>query len=106
VTRRRVVVVTPREVRSYVRDSIQPVLSPDLGRGLYFRLVLRHDVREPNTSPRPAAADTVYRSLSFRDMLELSPQLDKLGAERPRIRVGVQKTPSGAGIRVHPRRRR
>ncbi len=106
VTRRRVVVVTPREVRSYVRDSLQPALSPDLGRGLYFRLVLRHAVREPSATPRVTGADTVYRSLSFRDMLELSPQLDKLGAERPRIRVGVQKTPTGAGVRVRRRPRR
>jgi serine/threonine protein kinase len=78
-TRRRIVVVTPRGVRSYARDSVRPDLDLDVVGGLAARLVIK-GVRSP------ALADTVFRSLSFRDVITLGPQLGQL-KEEPRVRT-------------------
>jgi protein kinase-like protein len=86
VTRRRAVVVTPRQVRSYSRDSVLAGLDLDLKGGVSFRMV----IRRPGTTLR----DTVYRGLSFRDFLKLGPQLARLlpedvdGGGRLRVRTG------------------
>ncbi len=95
VTRRRAVVVTPRQVRSYARDSVQGSMKLDLRGGLFFRLVLRRQGGQPG--------DTVYHSLSFRDFLELAPRMDELGQQGTRGGVRVRAGRSGAGIRVTPR---
>ena len=84
VTRRRTVVVTPHQVRSYARDSVRVGLDLDFRGRFFFRLVLRHGTQQ---------RDTVFRTLSFRDFLELGPRLDKLVPEASRT-----------GVRVRPRR--
>jgi len=90
VTRRRAVVVTPHQVRSYARDSVRVGLDLDFRGGFFFRLVMRR-------GPLP---DTVYRSLSFRDFVTLGPRLDKLlPDEGGTIRVRPRRT----GVRVRPR---
>ena len=70
LTRRRTVVVTPHEVRSYARDSVRRDMDLILHGGLAFRLVIygRHSA---------TVADTVYRGLSFRDMVQIRGQLNK-----------------------------
>ena len=70
LTRRRTVVVTPNQVRSYPRDSVRRDIDLILHGGLAFRLVIygMHSAE---------VADTVYRSLSFRDMVQLRPQLNR-----------------------------
>jgi len=70
LTRRRTVVVTPREVRSYGRDSVRRDMDLILHGGLSFRLVIygRHS---------SGVADTVYRNLSFRDMMQIRSQLNR-----------------------------
>ncbi|HYU28924.1 MAG TPA: serine/threonine-protein kinase [Gemmatimonadales bacterium] len=70
LTRRRTVVVTPREVRSYARDSVRRDIDLILHGGLAFRLVIygRHS---------SGVADTVYRNLSFRDMMQIRSQLNR-----------------------------
>jgi len=70
LTRRRTVVVTPTQVRSYARDSVRRDMDLILHGGLAFRLVIygRHS---------DVVADTVYRGLSFRDMVQLRPQLNR-----------------------------
>src|SRR5262249_9314640 len=77
LTRRRTVVVTPHEVRSYARDSVRRDMDLIVHGGLSFRLVIsgRHSAE---------IADTVYRSLSFRDMVQLRPQLNKTVEAPPR----------------------
>jgi serine/threonine-protein kinase len=70
LTRRRTVVVTPNEVRSYNRDSVRSDMDMVIHGGLSFRLVL-YGARSKNL------ADTVYRSLSFRDWVQLGPQLKR-----------------------------
>jgi hypothetical protein len=83
VTRRRTTVVLPRAIRSYARDSAQPDLDLDIVGGLGARLVLK---RINGTG----AVDTVFRSLSFRDVIRLSLGLQELEQEsgrRPRTRV-------------------
>ena len=90
VTRRRAVVVTPHQVRSYARDSVRVGLDLDFRGGFFFRLVLR----------RGALPDTVYRSLSFRDFLTLGPRLDKL---LPEEGGGIRVRPRRTGVRVGPR---
>jgi hypothetical protein len=70
LTRRRTVVLTPHEVRSYARDSVRRHLDLFPHGGLAFRL-------EIYGNHAPAVADTVYRSLSFRDMVQLRPQLNR-----------------------------
>jgi serine/threonine-protein kinase len=96
VTRRRAVVVTPRQVRSYTRDSVEASLKPDFRGGLFFRLVLRRSRGQPS--------DTVYRSLSFRDFLELGMPLDELLPEPGSGGLRVRTSRTGAGVRVRPRR--
>ncbi|MGH7671822.1 MAG: serine/threonine-protein kinase [Gemmatimonadales bacterium] len=96
VTRRRAIVVTPRQVRAYARDSVRAGLELDARRGLSFRLVLRR---------RGASArDTVYRSLSFRDFLELGPRLDRLLSDDAGGGIRFRSGPTGTGVRVSPRR--
>jgi serine/threonine-protein kinase len=70
LTRRRTVVVTPHDVRSYARDSVRRDMDLILHGGLAFRLVIygRHSNE---------LADTVYRSLSFRDMMQIRGQLNR-----------------------------
>jgi len=70
LTRRRTVVVTPHEVRSYARDSVRRDIDLILHSGLAFRLVIygRHS---------SGVADTVYRNLSFRDMMQIRSQLNR-----------------------------
>jgi serine/threonine-protein kinase len=70
LTRRRTVVVTPHDVRSYARDSVTRDMDLILHGGLAFRLVIygRHSA---------AVADTVYRNLSFRDMMQIRSQLNR-----------------------------
>jgi len=83
VTQHRTAVVLPRAVRSYARDSAQPDLDLDIVGGLGARLVLR---RINGT----ASVDTVFRSLSFRDVVRLSLVLQELeqgSGRRPRTRV-------------------
>jgi hypothetical protein len=87
-TRRRAAVVTPHQVRSYARDSVRTNMDLDYHGGLAFRLVL-YNVGQP-------ARDTVFRALSFRDMLELGPQLRRLEPD---------DSTGGTGVRVRSRRR-
>ena len=96
ITRRRAIVVTPRQVRAYVRDSVRAGLELDARRGLSFRLVLRR----LGTSAR----DTVYRSLSFRDFVELGPRLDRLLSDDAGGGLRFRTGPTGTGVRVTPRR--
>jgi hypothetical protein len=91
VTRRRAVVVTPGQVRSYPRDSVEVALKVDFRGGFLFRLVLR----------RGAQGDTVYRTLSFRDFIELDGRLDKLFWEKTRGPLSPQRRRTG--VRVGPR---
>jgi hypothetical protein len=86
LTRRRTVVVTPRGVRSYSRDSVRTKMGFDVRGGLVFRLVIL------GTEGRELT-DTVFRSLSFRDMILLGGQLnereavDSAAKNRPRVRA-------------------
>jgi hypothetical protein len=82
LTRRRTVVVTPHGVRSYARDSVRTNMGWDLHGGLAFRLVI-HGTRVKEL------ADTVFRNLSFRDMIQLGKQLDKRDADSVRAASGV-----------------
>ncbi len=90
LTRRRTVVVTPHEVRSYARDSVRRDMNLEIHGGLSFRLVVY----------TPRLADTVYRSLSFRDMMQLRPQLNRTEEAvappraRPRPRATTPSKPS------------
>jgi hypothetical protein len=90
LTRRRTVVVTPHGVRSYSRDSVRTKLGFDVRGGLVFRLVIL------GTDTR-ALADTVFRSLSFRDMILLGGQLkereagDSAAKSRPRVRTRTRR---------------
>jgi serine/threonine-protein kinase len=93
VTRRRTAVVTPRAVRSYARDSVQPDVDLDVIGGLGARLLIR-----PNKVT--ASVDTVFRSLSFRDVVRLSLALERLeqedsaGRPRTRVRASPRNRPS------------
>ncbi|HET8713875.1 MAG TPA: serine/threonine-protein kinase [Gemmatimonadales bacterium] len=70
LTRRRTVVVTPRAVRSYPRDSVKRDIDLVLHGGMAFRLVI--------LGRRSAeVADTVYRNLSFRDMMQIRSELNR-----------------------------
>ena len=62
----------------------------DFHGGLAFRLVL-------NSVRQPARADTVFRSLSFRDMLELGPQLRRLESDDSTSSGGVRVRNRGTG---------
>jgi len=88
LTRHRTVVLTPHEVRSYARDSVQRHMDVIPHGGLAFRLVIYG-------GHSGAVADTVYRSLSFRDMMQIRPQLNRepppeAPAAKPRV---VRPTP-------------
>jgi hypothetical protein len=103
LTRRRTVVVTPHEVRSYARDSVGRDMDVLLHGGLAFRVVIygRHSAN---------VADTVYRSLSFRDMVQLRPQLNKsvaaAASQRPAVRPrATPPPPPAARPKRAPRRR-
>ena len=74
LTRRRTVVVTTHDVRSYARDSVRRDMDLVLHGGLAFRLVIY--------GRRSDAADTVYRNLSFRDMIQIRSQLNREPAAR------------------------
>jgi hypothetical protein len=91
VTRRRTAVVTPRAVRSYARDSVQPDMDLDFIGGLGARLVIKGNRKAD-------AIDTVFRSLSFRDVIRLSLVLEQLEQEgaagKPRTRVRVRARPN------------
>jgi len=91
VTRRRTVVVTPHQVRSYARDSVRVGLDLDFRGGFFFRLVVRG----------AASPDTVFRTLSFRDFLELGQRLDKLLPEEGRSGIRVRR--GRTGVRIGPR---
>ncbi len=73
LTRRRTVVVTPHQVRSYARDSVRTKMGLDVHGGLAFRLVI-YGTRSKEL------ADTVFRNLSFRDMVQLDKQLNRRDA--------------------------
>jgi len=103
LTRHRTVVVTPHQVRSYARDSVRRDIDLEIHGGLSFRLMIY----------APRIADTVYRSLSFRDMMQLRPELNRTveaaatkrravapPAARPRPR---STTPSKPPPRTRPR---
>ena len=91
LTRRRTVVVTSHQVRSYARDSVRRHMDLEIHGGLSFRLVI--DV--PGTSPGAGQlADTVYRSLSFRDMMQLRPELNRAGAVSTAKHRAVQPRPA------------
>jgi len=83
LTRRRTVVVTPHEVRSYARDSVRRDMDLILHGGLAYRLVIygRHSA---------TVADTVYRSLSFRDMVQLRAELNRAPEPAPATRPAVR----------------
>jgi hypothetical protein len=68
VARHSVAVLTPRRVRSYPREGVRVHYGVDVRKGLGFRLVL--------SLPR-ARRDTVFRSLSLRDLYEVVRRLDK-----------------------------
>jgi serine/threonine protein kinase len=85
ITRRRAVVLTPHQVRSYARDSILVGIHPDLRSGVSFRMVIRRR--------GAAVSDTVFRSLSFRDFLKLESQVARL----------LPEDLSGSGVRVRAR---
>jgi serine/threonine-protein kinase len=70
LTRRRIVVVTPHQVRAYARDTVRADMDLQVHGGLVFRLVI-YGARSKQL------ADTVYRSLSFRDMVQLRPRLNQ-----------------------------
>jgi len=97
LTRHRTVVVTPHQVRSYARDSVRRDMDLEIHGGLSFRLVIYAS----------RIADTVYRSLSFRDMMQLRPELNRTveaattvrravtpPAARPRPRAATPSKPS------------
>jgi hypothetical protein len=83
LTRRRIAVVTPRQVRSYSRDSVRTDWDLDFHGGLTFRLGI-YGKRSKEL------ADTVYRSLSFRDMVTLAPRLNDLKQDSSGRRVRVR----------------
>jgi serine/threonine-protein kinase len=80
LTRRRAAVVSSRAVRSYARDSVAPDIDLDIVGGIGARLVLKG-------TKGSRSADTVFRSLSFRDVVRLAVGLGKIEAN------------SGGGVR-------
>jgi len=69
VAHRRVAVVTPHHVRSYPREAVRVGFGADLRAGLRFSLVL---------GLPQGGRDTVFRSLSFRDVYTMVPRVEKL----------------------------
>src|SRR5690349_2992623 len=103
LTRLRTVVATPHAVRSSARDSVKRGLHLDLRSGLSFRLVIA-------AAAPVRLADTVYRSLSFRDMLQLRPELnatvtDSTPVARPRPKPPPPSARPHSRTRTHPRSR-
>jgi len=97
LTRSRTVVVTPNQVRSYARDSVRRDIDLILHGGLAFRLVIYGKNSD-------AVADTVYRSLSFRDMMLLRPQLNRAEKVVPaKRRVAPAPAPPPAAPHKPPR---
>jgi serine/threonine-protein kinase len=92
LTRRRTVVVTPHQVRSYARDSVRRDMDLEIHGGLSFRLVIYVAGASPGGRE---LGDTVYRSLSFRDMMQLRPQLNASveGATAKRRPTSVRQAP-------------
>jgi len=83
LTRRRLAVVTPRQVRSYLRDSIRTDFDLDFRGGLAFRLAIY--------GKRPSElADTVFCNLSFRDMVTLAPRLNDLNRDAAGRRIRIR----------------
>jgi hypothetical protein len=95
LTRRRTVVVTPRDVRSYARDSVKRDIDLILHGGLAFRLVIygKHS---------SAVADTVYRNLSFRDMMQIRSQLNREPEPIPPAPPPSQARPARPNRSVRP----
>ncbi len=92
LTRRRTVVVTPHQVRSYARDSVRRDMDLEIHGGLSFRLV----IYVPHASPGGRElGDTVYRSLSFRDMMQLRSHLNAAvaGSTAKRRPTSVRQAP-------------
>jgi hypothetical protein len=83
LTDRRLAVVTPRQVRSYSRDSIRTDFDLDLRGGLTFRLAIYGKGSK-------GLADTVFRNLSFRDMVTLAPRLNPIEHDAAGARVRVR----------------
>jgi hypothetical protein len=69
VARHTVAIVTPHGVRSYPRDSVHARYGVAVQGGLAVRLVL---------AVSPSRRDTVFRSLSARDVYGLAPRLRQL----------------------------
>jgi serine/threonine-protein kinase len=86
LTRRRLTVVTPHQVRSYSRDSIRTDWRPDVHGGLAFRLAIYN--KQSKT-----LAETVFRSLSFRDMVTLAPRLNDIDEDASGRHVRVRNRP-------------
>ena len=97
ISRRRASIVTPHATRSYTRDSVAAAVDLDLRGGVFFRLVLRR-------RGGGAMRDTVFRSMSFRDFLEVAPTIERLVGEDAGGGVRVRAGRTGAGVRVTPRR--
>src|SRR5260370_39043620 len=74
LTRRRTVVVTPHEVRSYARDSVRTTMGMDVHGGLSFRRVI-HGTRSKGP------AETVVRTLPFLVTIQLDKQRNGRDAE-------------------------
>ena len=108
LTRRRTVVVTPHEVRSYARDSTRTQMGLDVHGGLAFRLVI-YGTRAKELAPR-----TLEAVARLRDMIQLGKQLNRRDAEDslraasggppPRRRVPATK-PRRGSPRLRVRRR-
>jgi hypothetical protein len=69
VARHSVAIVTPHGVRTYSRDSVHARYGLAVRGGLAVRLVL---------AVSPSRSDTVFRSLSARDVYGLAPRLRQL----------------------------
>ncbi|MGH7606425.1 MAG: protein kinase domain-containing protein, partial [Gemmatimonadales bacterium] len=91
VSGRRAVVVTPHAVRSYPRDSTRISFQVDVKGGLVFRLVLRQT--------DGGRRDTVFRYLSFRDLVELGPQMQKFFGEDSEVGTRVRVN-GRSGVRI------
>ena len=87
LTRRRTVVVTTHALRSYARDSVRRDMDLILHGGLAFRLVIYG-------KESPAFADTVYRGLSFRDMMGIRGQLNREPPPAPVTRTVRPRPPA------------
>jgi hypothetical protein len=97
LTRRRTVVVTPHEVRAYPRDSVRRDMDLVLHGGLAFRLVIYG-------RRLSVVADTVYRNLSFRDMMQIRSQLN--ASPPPAARPAPPPSRSAPAAKARPNQRR